>query len=204
MRRDPRGASRSIRADPVRRRPRTAQPVPDLKRKLPGRGVWVTATPRRPRRGDQAQGRSPAASSARSALPPDLGRPDRTAAGARRARCAGDRRQGRSVAAGFAKTEAALEHEEVAGLLHAAEAAPDGVRKLEAALQRQPARRYGARRDRIFDLGAIGFGIGPPKCGTCSPARRPCERDLFWRAAGAWNGFGPAIRARRPQRLRRT
>jgi hypothetical protein len=41
-----------------------------------------------------------------------------------------------SVAAGFAKTEAALEHEEVIAVLHAAGASADGVRKLQARAQR--------------------------------------------------------------------
>ncbi len=42
------------------------------------------------------------------------------------------------VASGFAKAEAALQHEEVIALLHAAEAAPDGIRKLDAAARRRP------------------------------------------------------------------
>ena len=39
--------------------------------------------------------------------------------------------------AGFGKTAAALEHEKVAGLLHAAEAASDGIRKLDALMRRR-------------------------------------------------------------------
>ena len=49
------------------------------------------------------------------------------------------------VAAGFAKVEAALAHEDVVALLHAAEAASDGVRKLDAALRRRPAGGLGCR-----------------------------------------------------------
>jgi hypothetical protein len=40
------------------------------------------------------------------------------------------------IAAGFGKTEAALAHDRVLGIIHAAEAAPDGVRKLDAAQRR--------------------------------------------------------------------
>ena len=111
------------------------EPVPDLKRKLPGRGIWVTAT-----NGALGEAIKRKAFSRgfkreiRAAGGPR--RPDRTAARARRHRCAGDRRQGRLVAAGFGKTAAALEHEKVAGLLHAAEAAPDGIRKLDALMRR--------------------------------------------------------------------
>jgi hypothetical protein len=42
------------------------------------------------------------------------------------------------VVTGFAKVEAALQHDKVVALLHAAEAAPDGVRKLDAARHRRP------------------------------------------------------------------
>jgi hypothetical protein len=41
------------------------------------------------------------------------------------------------VAAGFAKTQAALEHQEVIAVLHAAGAAADGVRKLQANAHRR-------------------------------------------------------------------
>jgi hypothetical protein len=41
------------------------------------------------------------------------------------------------VAAGFTKTQAALEHEEVIALVHAAGAAADGVRKLQANARRR-------------------------------------------------------------------
>jgi ribosomal protein L7Ae-like RNA K-turn-binding protein len=40
-----------------------------------------------------------------------------------------------NVAIGFAKTDAAITHGAVAGVLHAVEAAPDGVRKLQASLR---------------------------------------------------------------------
>jgi hypothetical protein len=44
------------------------------------------------------------------------------------------------VATGFTRVEAALAQQEVIALLHAAEAAADGVRKLDAARRRQPER----------------------------------------------------------------
>ena len=43
MRGQPRGAA-DRRADPVRRLALTARSSPDLKRKLPGRGLWVSAS----------------------------------------------------------------------------------------------------------------------------------------------------------------
>ena len=70
--------------------------VPDVKRKLPGRGIWITGTrgARRARRSSAMC--SPAASSATCARPPICAARDRAAAGARRARRAGDGRQGRA------------------------------------------------------------------------------------------------------------
>jgi len=110
--------------------------VPDLKRKLPGRGVWVTAT--------------------HDALAEAIKRKTLARGFKREVRLAADlvarteqllertvldalAMAGKAglVAAGFSKTEAALAHQDVVGLIHAAEAAPDGVRKLAAALRRR-------------------------------------------------------------------
>jgi predicted RNA-binding protein YlxR (DUF448 family) len=109
--------------------------VPDLKSKLPGRGVWVTAT--------------------HDALAEAVKRKTLARGFKRQVRLAGDLVEqterllesavfdalamaGKAglVAAGFSKTEAALAHDRVVGIIHAAEAAPDGVRKLDAAQRR--------------------------------------------------------------------
>jgi predicted RNA-binding protein YlxR (DUF448 family) len=108
--------------------------VPDLKRNLPGRGVWVTAT--------------------RDALTEAIKRKAFRAGFKRDVRVdAGlvaltDRLLERAAldalaicgkaslaACGFAKVEAALIRNRVVAVLHASGAAPDGVRKLGAALQ---------------------------------------------------------------------
>ena len=67
--------------------------VPDLKRRLPGRGLWITATRQALRRGDHAQGCLRAASSATS-VRGRISWTDRTAARAICARCARDGPQG--------------------------------------------------------------------------------------------------------------
>jgi predicted RNA-binding protein YlxR (DUF448 family) len=111
--------------------------VPDVKSKLPGRGVWVTAT-----RGalDEAVKRKAFARGFKRdvRLPADV--VDRTERLLERAVVDALAMAGKSglVAAGFAKTEAALSRGEAVAILHAAEAAPDGVRKLKAGLGRQP------------------------------------------------------------------
>src|SRR5215467_7451526 len=111
-------------------------PVPDLKRRLPGRGIWITAT-------RQAL----AAAVARGAFARGFRRdvraaPDLVASTERLIEQAAidalamSHKAGR-VASGFAKVEAALARDRVVGLINAAEAAPDGTRKLIVALGRR-------------------------------------------------------------------
>jgi uncharacterized protein len=111
--------------------------IPDLKHKLPGRGVWVTATQNALEdaikrkafgRGFKRDVRLPADLVARTEQFLVRSALEALAIAGKASR----------VVAGFAKVEAALEHEDVAALLHAAEAAPDGVRKLDSALRRAP------------------------------------------------------------------
>jgi len=110
--------------------------VPDVKRKLPGRGIWITAT--------------------RSAIEDAIKRNVFARAFKRNVRVAADlasateRLLERSaldalaiagkaghVIGGFAKVEAAIGRDEVLALIHAADAAADGKRKLDTALQRK-------------------------------------------------------------------
>jgi uncharacterized protein len=110
--------------------------VPDLKRKLPGRGIWVTAT--HAALGEAIRRRAFARGFKREVrLPPDL--VARTEQLLERAVLDALAIAGKAglVAAGFAKTAAALEHDEVLALLHAAEASSEGIRKLDALLRRR-------------------------------------------------------------------
>jgi len=109
--------------------------VPDLKRRLPGRGVWITAT-------KSALGHA----IARKAFARSFKREVRAARDLLETterlleRAALDAlaiayKAGR-VVAGFAKVEAALVQGDARVLLHASDAAPDGVRKLNGAMRR--------------------------------------------------------------------
>jgi predicted RNA-binding protein YlxR (DUF448 family) len=111
--------------------------VPDLKRKLPGRGIWVTATQdalseaiKRKvfARGFKRDVRTPADLVARTERLLERAALDALAIVGKAS----------LVAAGFTRVETALLHEDVAAVLHAAEAAPDGIRKLDAVLRRRP------------------------------------------------------------------
>ena len=110
--------------------------VPDLKRKLPGRGVWITATrtalAEAVRRGALGRGFGCPVK-----IPPDfVGATEhlleRAALDA--LAIAGKARQ---VVTGFSKVEAALVRDQVTALLHASDAAADGVRKLQAVVRQR-------------------------------------------------------------------
>jgi uncharacterized protein len=109
--------------------------VPDIKCKLPGRGVWVTATHEALEdaikrkafgRGFKRDVRLPADLAARTEGLLERSVLDALAIAGK----AG------SVAAGFSKTAAALERGDAVALLHAADASPEGVRKLSALVRR--------------------------------------------------------------------
>jgi uncharacterized protein len=110
--------------------------VPDVKGKLPGRGVWVT-------------GRHAALAAAISRkgfgrgfkrdvqVPPDLVATTERLLERSVLDALAIAYKAGLVAAGFAKVEAALGAGSVVALLHAREAASDGVRKLDSVLRRQ-------------------------------------------------------------------
>jgi uncharacterized protein len=112
------------------------QAVADLKRRLPGRGIWITATRQALRtaiarkvfgRGFKRDVR----------LAPDMiEATERLMEQGALAALAIAHKAGR-VAIGFAKAEAAFGRGRIVALIHAADAAPDGARKLDAALRRR-------------------------------------------------------------------
>ena len=120
--------------------------VPDVKRRLPGRGIWVTATQEAL---DEAIRRKAFARGFKREvrLPSDL--VAHTERQLERAALDALAVAGKAslVAAGFAKAEAVLERGDAVALLHAAEASPEGSRKLDNAV----------RRGRGGPLPVIGF-----------------------------------------------
>jgi uncharacterized protein len=111
--------------------------VPDVKNKLPGRGIWVTATRMALEeainrkvfaRGFKREVRLPADLVLRTEIALERAALDALAIAGK----AG------AVVTGFARTDTALQRGEVAALLHAAEASADGKRKLNAAWRRRP------------------------------------------------------------------
>jgi predicted RNA-binding protein YlxR (DUF448 family) len=110
--------------------------VPDLKRNLPGRGMWVTATCEALTealkrkvftRGFKAELQIPADFVEMTEKRMEQSALDALAIAGK----------ARNVVNGFAKVEAALAKDNVTGLLHAREGAEDGKRKLQAVLRRR-------------------------------------------------------------------
>src|SRR5215218_6248749 len=108
--------------------------VPDLKRKLPGRGLWITADMK-----------TLAEAIARKAfargfkrevkVPADLGALTEQLLVQSALDALAIAGKARLVSAGFAKAENALMRDRVLGLVQASEAAPDGVKKLAGVLR---------------------------------------------------------------------
>ena len=113
----------------------TGEVLADLKRKLPGRGLWVStshaAVAEAVRRHLFAKGfkrevRAPASLADDTARLLARGAVEALAMGAK----AGQ------VVSGFAKVEEALTRRQAAALIHAADAAADGIRKLDAIVKK--------------------------------------------------------------------
>jgi len=104
--------------------------VPDLKRKLPGRGVWITATRESV---DRAVRRKSFARGFREAVIVDPDLADAVGHLLRRAALQDLALANKAgcVVAGFAKVEKAMGGDKPVVLLHASEAAADGRRKLD-------------------------------------------------------------------------
>jgi predicted RNA-binding protein YlxR (DUF448 family) len=109
--------------------------VPDVKRKLPGRGIWITGT--RAAVADAAE-RNVFARGFRKEVrvPPDLAvQTERLLERAALDALAIVGKAG-AIVCGFSKVEGALGRNDTLALIHAADAADDGKRKLAAALRR--------------------------------------------------------------------
>lgn len=135
--------------------------VADLKRRLPGRGVWVGLDRARVaeavRKNVFARGlKQPVRAT------PDL--PDQVAARLREAALGrlGLARKAGAVVAGFAKVEAAVGRESLGALLIAADAAADSRRKMEQVLGRRPAELPAVTVLRRFASEEMGLALGLP------------------------------------------
>jgi predicted RNA-binding protein YlxR (DUF448 family) len=109
--------------------------VPDVKKALPGRGVWVTGTREAL---TEAIRRNAFAKSFKRDVRPNGDLVELTDRLLERGTldALSIANKARLIVTGFAKIDAAISQEGVAALLHARDAGSDGVRKLDAALHR--------------------------------------------------------------------
>lgn len=113
--------------------------VPDLKRQLPGRGMWVTAKRDSVETAIKRKAfqRALAGEGEAVTVDPDLADlVDRLLTEAALGTFGLARKAG-TVVTGFAKVEAAIGRDSLAGIVHASEAGDDGVAKLSSALARR-------------------------------------------------------------------
>ena len=110
--------------------------VADLRRRLPGRGVWVTASADQVRAAERKRLFAKAFGAPVAVEPGLAERVDRLLASAAVGALSFARKAG-TLIGGFAKVDAALARDRVVGLIHAVEAADDGVARLAAAARRR-------------------------------------------------------------------
>jgi predicted RNA-binding protein YlxR (DUF448 family) len=126
--------------------------VPDIKRKLPGRGIWITATRAAI---DEAIKRNVFARGFKRdvQVAKDLtAQTERLLESAALDALAMAGKAG-SVIGGFAKVEASIDRDNLLALIHASDAAADGKRKLDAVLQR-------SEREKTSEMALIDAFIG--------------------------------------------
>jgi predicted RNA-binding protein YlxR (DUF448 family) len=137
------------------------QVVPDLKRVLPGRGVWVTAS-------------SDVVSVAEKDRKKVFGRGFKTEVSvepglAERVDALMEKsalqalsmtRKAGELITGYSKVDAALRRDPVAGLIHASDAAEDGVRKLAAVAAGRNEDANGCQIVRLFDSDQLDLALG--------------------------------------------
>lgn len=112
--------------------------VADLRRRLPGRGVWVSAEAEMVEMAEKKRLLERAFDEPSHVTPGLAGRVDGLIQAAATSALSLARKAG-NVVSGFAKVEGAIASERVVALIHAADAGADGVSKLRQALRR----RYG-------------------------------------------------------------
>lgn len=160
--------------------------VPDFRRRLPGRGIWVTA------RADHVETAERRRLFARAhggpvKIEPNLaGRVEKGLAEAALSALSLARKAGTAVA-GFAKVERALARDDVVALIHAAEAAPDGVAKLAAAARRRDLDGKLAVL-RMFSGAELDLAFARPNVIHAALLAGPASSNLIARVE-AWRAF---------------
>jgi hypothetical protein len=167
--------------------------VPDLDRKLPGRGAWVTASRAVLARAVQSnvftrvfQGKADAGPELVDLVERLLEKATLEALSlANKAGC---------VVTGFTRVETALADQHVAVVLHASDAAGDGVRKLDAAIRAAAAGRPRPIEVNAFRGEQLDLALGRSNVVHAALLSHPASEGFLARflRLARWRGNGPA------------
>ncbi|MEJ8475122.1 RNA-binding protein [Roseibium algae] len=137
------------------------QVVPDLRRVLPGRGVWVTAADEIICKAEKERKRVFGRGfKCEAAVEPGLsGRIDALMVRAALSALSISRKAG-GLVTGFSKVGAALRRDPVLGLIHASDAADDGIRKLSGVVASRNETANGPQVVRLFDSTQLDLALG--------------------------------------------
>jgi uncharacterized protein len=162
------------------------QVVPDFRRRLPGRGLWVTASASAVDTAEKKRLFARAHGGPVTVEPGLASRVEKGLAAAAEAALSFARKAGEAVA-GFAKVEAAIASEDVVALIHAGEAAPYGIAKLAAAFRR----RHGAGKGaviRCFTGEQLDLAFGRTNVIHAALLAGPASQNLMTRV-DAWLAY---------------
>ncbi len=175
--------------------------TPDIRSRLPGRGVWVTARAEIVAEAAKKQAFSRRIEGQGRGVPDAAGDVDRLLRPIACRSLAMANKAG-AVVAGFAKVDDGAGEGRVARSARGAwTAATDGERKLGQALARRRRRPERGRRRSIYSRSTpIGFGFGPHKCDTCGARAGRTDEGFL----GALPRASPPIGARAHAGARKT
>lgn len=136
--------------------------TPDIARRLPGRGVWVSASVATLRKAISAKA-FPRAFRGKAEVAPTLADEVGALLETDALRWLSLANKAGLIVTGFAKVEAAIGKAAVAALIHASDAGADGVEKLDRAARRRPGGDGIAPPTiGIFDSTQLGLALGRP------------------------------------------
>ncbi len=163
--------------------------VPDLRRRLPGRGVWVTATADKVATAERKHLFTKAFDSPVKDVPGLSGRVEDLLRQAAIAALSLARKAGLAVT-GFAKVEAALAQGGVAALIHAAEARADGIAKLDGAARRHAAGGQAIPVIRLYTGEQLDLAFGRPNVVHAALLVGPASDNVLARIASLAHYLG--------------
>jgi predicted RNA-binding protein YlxR (DUF448 family) len=170
--------------------------VPDLKNRLPGRGVWVTATAAAV---GEAMRRKAFVRSLKTpvVVPPALAADIERLLERDALQALSFANKAGEAVCGFAKVEKAFAGGKVTAVLHAREAAPDGVRKLDQALKRHVTGSGSATVISSFAGADLDLALGGSNVVHAALVAGPASRGFLarWRRLAYFRGVEPAVAA---------